>query len=525
MSDDIFIKHPAAFQQPYIARASKNAQEPVIAQRDARTPAIYQVPSTYNHRSPSTYQNPVATQNPFIRNQQEPNIRSQQEPNIRAQQIPFTYQHRSPLTYNHRSPFEYSHRSPSIYQVSYQARQPSTYQHRSPGTYRSPVAYRHPIIYQHRSPSSYQATGRNPVIYQHQSPSTYSHRSPSIANAQNPFIRNAQTPFTYVFRSPSIGSYQTTYSHQQPASGFLTVGQVEYIARASELITGFGTGAGIPNDTNTGNSIRQQGASSIVGIDGGFDLDTSASGSTAIAGAGFEFRVQYTNTNDVEILVREVSSVDTLSNTTPHHSRIGNMSSSASSSFSYTTSDIGTSSFAQIFKLTNIGASRAQVKVNYANPTASPYCLNPVLWNGQNSNKGYTPDASNYSTLASDMHVLGTPEQWPRTTTGVTSVTTDDGNVDETTTRKHALGVPTGVTGITTSYQNLGTHGLEIGYSTTVDTNGSEGSATDNRGSSTILEFMIKDLDTNVEHKCDLLIVFAVGASCESNNNDEEEGE
>ena len=40
MSDDIFIKHPAAFQQPYIARASKNAQEPVIAQRDARTPAI-----------------------------------------------------------------------------------------------------------------------------------------------------------------------------------------------------------------------------------------------------------------------------------------------------------------------------------------------------------------------------------------------------------------------------------------------------------------------------------------------------
>ena len=54
MSDDIFIKHPAAFQQPYIARASKNAQEPVIAQRDARTPAIYQIPSTYNLRSPST---------------------------------------------------------------------------------------------------------------------------------------------------------------------------------------------------------------------------------------------------------------------------------------------------------------------------------------------------------------------------------------------------------------------------------------------------------------------------------------
>ena len=91
--------------------------------------------------------------------------------------------------------------------------------------------------------------------------------------------------------------------------------------------------------------------------------------------------------------------------------------------------------------------------------------------------------------------------------------------------KKHALGVPTGTTGITTSYQNLATHGLEIGYSVDVDTSGSEGSATDTDGTSTILEFYIKDLDTSVEHKCDLLVVFAVGADCESNNDDEESGE
>ena len=40
MSDDIFIKHPAAFQQPYIARAPFNAQEPVISTKEAQRPAI-----------------------------------------------------------------------------------------------------------------------------------------------------------------------------------------------------------------------------------------------------------------------------------------------------------------------------------------------------------------------------------------------------------------------------------------------------------------------------------------------------
>ena len=52
MSDDIFIKHGlGAFQQPYIGRASVNAQEPIISQRDARTPGNARQPGTYQHRT------------------------------------------------------------------------------------------------------------------------------------------------------------------------------------------------------------------------------------------------------------------------------------------------------------------------------------------------------------------------------------------------------------------------------------------------------------------------------------------
>ena len=199
------------------------------------------------------------------------------------------------------------------------------------------------------------------------------------------------------------------------------------------------------------------------------------------------------------------------------------MSSTASTSFSYSTSDLGTSSFFEIFKLTNIGSDKAQVKVNYANPTSSPYSISTSQWNTSSITRRYSPDFGSFSSSTLGTCVC-TPIQWPRTTTGVTSATTDDGNPEETTTKSHALGVPTGTTGITTSYANLGTHGLEIGYAVEVDTQ-NEGGAANSDGTSTILEFYIKDTDTNVEHKCDLLIVFACAAECESNNDEEEEGE
>ena len=524
MSDDIFIKHPAAFQQPYIARASKNAQEPVIAQRDARTPAIYQVPSTYTHRSPSTYQNPVSTQNPFIRNQQEPNIRSQQEPNIRAQQIPFTYQHRSPTTYNHRSPSSYQHRSPSIYQVAYQARQPSTYQHRSPGTYRSPVAYRHPIIYQHRSPSSYQATGRNPVIYQHQSPSTYTHRSPSIANAQNPFIRNAQTPFTYVFRSPSIGSYQTTYSHQQPATGFLAVSRTESIATLTELITGFGTGNGIPNDNNTING-NKQGAGSLLVSDFNMDIATDGGLATAMAGGGFTFNVGYSG-NDVVISVKEGGQTFG----TPRMSRIGNMSSSSSSSFSYTNSNVSSSSFSEIARFSNIGSGRGQVKLNFPDPTASPYSINTGT-----SSSGWAFTDQNYNAEGSgsdgDQGVdYCVPVQWPRTTISspfFTETTSGSGS-SITSTKFFYQGESGNSNQITTSYQNIptsGASGFEIGSIEAASANDSAGSSDSVEGLSTIVEIIVKDLDGGTEYKLDLLIIFALAVTAESNDDDEFDGE
>ena len=498
MSDDIFIKHPAAFQQPYIARASKNAQEPVIAQRDARTPAIYQVPSTYAHRSPSIYQNPVATQNPFIRNQQEPNIRSQQEPNIRAQQIPFTYQHRSPTTYNHRSPSSYQHRSPSIYQVAYQARQPSTYQHRSPGTYRSPVAYRHPIIYQHRSPSSYQATGRNPVIYQHQSPSTYTHRSPSIANAQNPFIRNAQTPFTYNFRSPSIGSYQTTYSHQQPASGFLTVSIQEYVARASELISAFGTGDGIPDDVNLvgGGAGNQMGASSIVCNDDAIDSYPPGFSGSSQAEASLMFLVKpiTSGSNDYGIYVKKGSSGNDV--------YIGNMSSSSSSSFSYG-SELDNSSYNLLYRLNNIGNGRVQCKLNFPTVTASPYSLvtsGSSGWNDSTVNNGYySGDNAEQSGMTCG------PVTWPQTSLGTHTTSPANGNSVE----RFIMAINGDSSALlSTSYQNVSSTGLGVNFryfQRNTDTSGVL-----NYGISTIYEFVIKDLDGGTEYTCDLLVVYPV---------------
>ena len=200
------------------------------------------------------------------------------------------------------------------------------------------------------------------------------------------------------------------------------------------------------------------------------------------------------------------------------------MSSTASTSFSYSTSDLGTSSFFEIFKLTNIGSGKAQVKVNYADPTSSPYSISTSGWNTSSTARRYSPDFAQFSSSTLGKCVC-TPEQWPRTTTGVTSVTSGENAPDETVIKSHALGVPSFSSGITTSYQNLsGFFGLEIGYAVEVETL-SEGGSGNSDGTSTILEFYIKDTDTNVEHKCDVLIVFACAAECESNNDDEEEGE
>ena len=531
MSDDIFIKHGlGAFQQPYIGRASVNAQEPIISQRDARTPGNARQPGTYQHRTPGTYQLPASAQTPFIRNRQTPNIRAQQEPNIRNAQEPNIRSQQEPNIRDNQTVITYQHRTPSIYQNSYQHRQPSTYQHQSPSISRSPRNYQVPSTYQHRSPDTYPVIARRPVTYDHRSPAIKTYQHPTTATVQstyqvtsqkqNPFIRNKQSPYIFSFRSPFIQGYQTPYNHQQPATGFLTVGQTEFVARASELITGFGTGSGIPNDQNSV-AFRQQGASSVLGTDIDYDESTSGNAVSAVAGVGFHFVVQYTNTNDVQILVKEASSVNGLSGHLPQNSRVGNMSSSSSSSFSYTSSNLGTSSFFELFKLTNIGANRAQVKVNFPNPTASPYSLNTSQWDS--AFRHYTPNGSELNdasaTSGSD---LCTPITWPRTTNGTTTNVSGDPS-EEHTAAKFSLGTPTGTTGITTSYANLATHGLSIGYRAEADT-ASEGNA-ELGGVSTIIEFIVKDLDSNVEHKCDLLVVFSAVAEAESNQNDEEGGE
>ena len=116
MSDDIFIKHGlGAFQQPYIGRASVNAQEPIISQRDARQPADARQPGTYQHRTPGTYRLPASARTPFIRNAQTPNIRSQQEPTIKDAREPLIIKYdRWRCFYSSTLEFSHHHLSSSV---------------------------------------------------------------------------------------------------------------------------------------------------------------------------------------------------------------------------------------------------------------------------------------------------------------------------------------------------------------------------------------------------------------------------
>ena len=530
MSDDIFIKHPLGpFQQPYIARSPLNNQEPVIAQQARRQPAIAQTPSTYQLRTPGTYQLPITTQNPsirnaqnpFIRSQQEPNIRNQQEPNIRDNQTPFTYQHRSPSTYQHRNPF--------TYQVTYQHRATVSYQHRSPSIYRDPRSYRNPFTYQHRTPSTTQATGRNPVIYQHRSPGQYQHRSPAANNAREPSIANRQNPFIRNYQTPVIRTYQTPYNHQQPASGFLTVGRTESVARISELITAFGAGNGIPDDNNTVNG-NKQGAGSILLSN--YEMDNVVNDpdfgpelpAAALCGGGVTFNVAYggTNNNDVIISIKEGAPLTG----TPRMSRIGNMSSTLSSSFSYTFNNILSTSFTEICRFTNIGSGRGQVKLNFPDPTASPYNIQTGTGSGQwsDNDQNYTAEGSSVDGDQSAEHCE--PITWPRTTLAspyFSSTQTDNGDDTSTSVAYHYNLDPDNESNtITTSYQSINTtngNGFSIGIVKGAAAQENAGSAENLLGDSTIVEIIVNDLD-GTEHKCDLLIVFAISAEANSEQGD-----
>ena len=239
MADKIYIKHNLGnFNQPYIARSTVNAQNPIIAQQNRRQPRILQVPSTYQNRQPSTYRDPVSAQEPNIRNKQHPFNRSYRTPNAVSNQVPFTYPTIA------QQPATYQHQSPSIYTA--QAQIPSQYQHQSPYITRRSYTFQSPAIYQHQSPYTFRSPGtvQQPGTYQHQQPATYDHRSPytipktyshrtpvsrqnSIANPvirnrdyqnpvnyQNPVIRNKQSPVIAQSPTPVIianGTVGTTY--------------------------------------------------------------------------------------------------------------------------------------------------------------------------------------------------------------------------------------------------------------------------------------------------------------------------
>ena len=106
MSDEIYINHGSAFQQPYQGQVIRSAQQPNIRNINGSYPANAQQPFTYQNRTPFTYRNPVNAQQPNIRNKQSPFTYERQG------RTPFTYQH--PFTYANqsRSPFIYQQQAP-----------------------------------------------------------------------------------------------------------------------------------------------------------------------------------------------------------------------------------------------------------------------------------------------------------------------------------------------------------------------------------------------------------------------------
>jgi len=190
MSDEIYINHGSAFQQPYQGQVTVNAQEPNIRNIQQPNTRGAQAPFTYQNRAPFTYRNPV----------------SAQEPNIRSKQSPFTYNRtgRSPYIYQH--PFTYTA----------DARQPGTYQVQSPFTYRVPVNAQQPTIKNAQQPYPYIANGQEPNIRSKQSPFTYQYGSPFTFNSQGsiqePYIGyapvQAQGPYIGATQEPNseIGS-------------------------------------------------------------------------------------------------------------------------------------------------------------------------------------------------------------------------------------------------------------------------------------------------------------------------------
>jgi len=517
MSDDIFIKHGlGAFQQPYIGRLSVNAQEPVIAQRDARAPADARQPGTYQHRSPGTYQLPASAQTPFIRNAQTPNIRGQQQPTIKSAQEPNIRSNQQPVIRDNQTVITYQHRTPTIYQNSYQHQQPSTYQHQSPSISRSPRNYQNPTTYQHRSPDTYPVIARRPVIYQHRSPAITTYRHPTTANVQstyqvtsqkqNPVIRDKQSPYIFSFRSPFIQGYQTPYSHQQPATGFLPVTIVESVARASEIITGFGGNVSIPNDQNSLGG-KQQGASSIIVVEDALGTHPPGDSGSATATAHVRFKIApiSSGSNDYGLYVKSGSG---------HDFGIGNMSSSSSSSFSYL-SVTDTTVYNLIYRLNNIGNGRVQCKLNFPDPTASPYSINTgsgsAGWHSSNlgTGRGYTSGDD-----VGQAGMLCGPITWPQTTVGTTTNTVGNGFNK----KSMVANVDTGSNTLSTSYQNVASSGHGVTFTYQVRTTDTSDANED--GISCIFEFVIKDVDTGTEYTVDLLTVFTMLADVQEEEED-----
>ena len=192
-----------------------------------------------------------------------------------------------------------------------------------------------------------------------------------------------------------------------------------------------------------------------------------------------------------------------------HDFGIGNMSSSSSSSFSYL-SVTDTTVYNLIYRLNNIGNGRVQCKLNFPDPTASPYSINTgsgsAGWHSSNlgTGKGYTSGED-----IQQAGMLCAPITWPQTTVGTTTNTVGNGHNK----KRMLANLDTGSNTLSTSYQTVASSGHGVAFSYEVKTTNTADANED--GFSCIFEFIIKDVDTGTEYTVDLLTVFTMHADVE----------
>jgi len=221
MSEEIYINSGSTFQQPYIGRASVNAQQPTVG----RTPFIYTAqgrsPFTYQAQNPATYQAQGQGQTPYIANAQQPYpyIANAQTPYIAnaTQPYPFIANAQQPYIANAQQPYPYIANAQTPYIANAQqpypyianAQQPYIANARNPFTYQAQGNTQQPYPFSFQNPFTFQAQGQTPYPYIASGRRPVSVQSPYTFSTQQPVI--GRTPYIYAGDVSYIGSYGVSY--------------------------------------------------------------------------------------------------------------------------------------------------------------------------------------------------------------------------------------------------------------------------------------------------------------------------